>query len=277
MAGVVAAHIGLQGALFGALHARLVAGRSPPGPSRDALATLSVMKWRQSPRRTPRLVISFSGLDGAGKTGQIEALVRDLERRGRTEVLWLRFNMWPESLVTRLPVSFRSSVPPKRGNGSARIGGGRVRLGRIADVTVLLRRRVLAVIGVMAAISTGLSLRRRAARSNAELLVLDRYRIDSIVKLQYWYPVAPASMLADLVTALAPAPDLEIYLRVDADVAYRRKPEEWTADQLDRQARLYDHVAARLPSALVLDGHEDPEAVAEAVADAVRGAIGAPQ
>ena len=272
MAGVVAAHIGLQGALFGALPAPLVPGRSPPSPSRHALAALPVMKWRRSPRRTPRLVVSFSGLDGAGKTGQIEALVRELERRGRTEVLWLRFNMWPD-FVTRLPVSFRSSVPPRRRNGSAGIGGGRVRLGRVADLSVPLRRLALPVIGVMAAISTGMSLRVRAARSNAELLVLDRYRIDSIVKLQYWYPLAPASMLADLVTALAPAPDLEIYLRVDADVAYRRKPEEWTVDQLDRQARLYDGVAARLPSALVLDGHEDPEAVA----DAVRGAIGALQ
>ena len=231
------------------------------------------MKWNRSSRRTPRLVVSFSGLDGAGKTHQIDALVRDLERRGGTKVLWVPFKMWPEPVMARLPVSFRSSVPRERTSGSATTNGGRVRRGGIVDVTALLRRRVLTAIGVMAAISTGLSLRRRAAGSNAELLVLDRYRIDSIVKLQYWYPDASASMLADLVTALAPAPDLEIYLRVDADVAYRRKPEEWTAEELDRQARLYDGVAARLPSALVVDGHEGPEAVA----DAVRGAVGALQ
>lgn len=273
---VIAARVALQQALVGTMPARLPAlprdGRKADGRHAgnvDARATLSVMKWRQSPRRTPRLVISFSGLDGAGKTRQIEALVPDLERRGRTEVLWLRFNMWPEPLVTRLPVTFRSSVRTERRNGSARIGWGRVRLGRMADVTVLLRRLVRTVIGVIAAISTGLSLRRRAAGSNAELLVLDRYRIDSIVKLQYWYPDAPASVLARLVSAVAPAPDLEIYLRVDADVAYRRKREDWTVDQLDRQARLYDQAAARLPSVLVLDGHEDPEVVA----DAVRGAI----
>lgn len=237
----------------------------------DALATPSPMKWSQSPRRTPRLVVSFSGLDGAGKTRQIDALVPDLERRGRTEVLWVPFKMWPEPLVTRLPVSFRSSVRPKRRSASATIAGDRVRLGRIADVAALLRRLVRTPIGVIAAISTGLSLRRRAAGSNADLLVLDRYRIDSIVKLQYWYPDVPASVLAGVVTALAPAPDLEIYLRVDADAAYRRKREDWTAEQLDRQARLYDGVAARLPLVLVLDGHDDPEAVA----DAVRGAIGA--
>jgi thymidylate kinase len=81
----------------------------------------------------------------------------------------------------------------------------------------------------------------------------------------------PATVLAAVVTALAPAPDVEIYLRVDADVAYQRKPEQWTTEQLDRQARLYERAAARLPSALILDGHDDPENVA----DAVRRAIGA--
>jgi thymidylate kinase len=224
------------------------------------------MKWRRSFRRRPRLVVSFSGLDGAGKSGQIGALVPDLARSGHTEVLWLRFHMWPAWLVTRLPVSFRSSVPLSRGSASAEVDGG-----GLADVSLLLRRLVRMPIGVMAAVSSGLSLRFRAAGSNAELLVLDRYRIDSIVKLQYWYPDVPASVLAWVVTVLAPAPDLEIYLRVDADVAYRRKREEWSVDQLDRQARLYDRAAARLPSVLVLDGHDDPEEVAEAV----RGAIAA--
>ena len=70
--------------------------------------------------------------------------------------------------------------------------------------------------------------------SNAEFLVLDRFRIDTIVKLQYWYPDVPASVLAAVVTALAPAPDVEMYLRVDANVAYERKPEQWTTEQLDR-------------------------------------------
>jgi hypothetical protein len=79
----------------------------------NALATPSVMKWSQA----PRVVVSFSGLDGAGKTRQIDALVRDLDRRGRTEVLWVPFRMWPEPLVTRLPVSFRSSDPTTRRSG----------------------------------------------------------------------------------------------------------------------------------------------------------------
>jgi thymidylate kinase len=227
------------------------------------------MNWNQSSRGNPRLVISFSGLDGAGKTRQIDALVPDLERRGRTEVRWVPFKMWPEPLMTRLPVSFRRSAQPGEKVGIATIAeqGARKRL--VADATALLHRLARTPIGFVAAISAGVSLRRRAAGGSAELLVLDRYRIDTIVKLQYWYPDVPASVLARVVTALAPAPDLEIYLRVDAEAAYERKPEEWTSAQLDRQARLYDCVAARFPSVLVLDGHDDPEEVAEAVRTAV--------
>jgi thymidylate kinase len=234
-----------------------------------AHATPTVKKSSQSPRPTPSLVVSFSGLDGAGKTGQIDALVADLERHGTTEVLWVPFKMWPEPLVTRLPVSFRDSGRPKHGSDSVAGAGDRVRLRWITGVSGLMQRLLRTLIGVIAAISTGLSLRRRAAASNAELLVLDRYRIDSIVKLQYWYPDVPAAVLDRVVTALAPAPDVEIYLRVDADVAYLRKREEWTAEQLDRQARLYDRVAARLPAVLVVDGHDDPEVVADAVRSAI--------
>ena len=179
------------------------------------------------------------------------------------------FKMWPEPLMTRLPVSFRRSARPEQESGTATIPDERARHGLVADGSALLHRLARTPIGLAAAISAGVSLRRRAAGSNAELLVLDRYRIDSIVKLQYWYPDVPASLLARVVTVLAPAPDLEIYLRVDADAAYQRKREEWTAEQLDRQARLYDRVAAHLPSVLVLDGHDDPDEVA----DAVRGAI----
>jgi thymidylate kinase len=224
-------------------------------------------------RRAPRFVVSFSGLDGAGKTRQIDALVAELEQRGRTEVLWVPFRIWPEPLLSRLPASFRSSLGPKRRSASATTAAGRVRPRGMAAVVAPLRRLVWALVGFVAAISAGVSLRRRVAGSNAELLVLDRYRIDSIVKLQYWYPDIPASLLAAVVTAFAPAPDLEIYLRVDADVAYRRKPEQWTREQLAGQAQLYDRVAERLPSVLVLDGHDDPEALA----GAVRDAVGAPR
>jgi hypothetical protein len=137
------------------------------------LATPFVMKWNQSSRRTPRLVVSFSGLDGAGKTRQIDTLVPNLERRGRTEVRWVPFKMWPEPLMTRLPVSFRRSARPEQESGTATIADENARHGLAADGSALLQRLARTPIGLAAAISAGVSLRRRAAGSSAELVVLD--------------------------------------------------------------------------------------------------------
>ena len=62
--------------------------------------------------------MSFSGLDGAGKTRQIEALVAALERGRTVEVLWVPFKIWPEPLLNRLPAGLRSRLGPKRGTGT---------------------------------------------------------------------------------------------------------------------------------------------------------------
>ena len=74
-------------------------------------------------------------------------------------------------------------------------------------------------------------------------MILDRYRMDSIVKLQYWYHDAPPRLISWLVHSLAPAPDVEVFLHVEPEVAYARKPEQWSVPQLARQARLYDALA----------------------------------
>lgn len=121
----------------------------------------------------------------------------------------------------------------------------------------------------MASVSGGLSLRRRAARTSADVLVLDRYRLDAAVKLQFWYPDVSARWLARVVDSLAPAPDLQILLRVAPEVAYARKPEQWSVRQLTRQARLYDGLA-RAGDVVVLDAEDDPERIAAAVQAQVR-------
>ena len=129
-------------------------------------------------------------------------------------------------------------------------------------------------IGTLASVSGGLSLRRRAARTSADVLVLDRYRLDAAVKLQFWYPDVSAHWLGKVVDALAPAPDVEFLLRVAPEVAYARKPEQWSVDQLARQAELYDRLAQGRDVA-VLDAEDDPEHIAELVRSRVRRVLDA--
>jgi thymidylate kinase len=139
-----------------------------------------------------------------------------------------------------------------------------------------LRRRLRAAtwssIGTAAAVSAGLALRRRLSASSAEVLVLDRYRLDSTVKLGFWYAEVSTAWLSRVVAWLAPAPDVEILLRVDPAVAYARKAEQWSLAELSRQARLYDDVAALL-SVVVVDGNDDPDAVARLIQSRVKAAL----
>jgi thymidylate kinase len=227
--------------------------------------------------------ISFSGLDGAGKTRQIEALKAALADGRSVEVLWVPFRIWPEPLLNRLPAEFRSRLGPKRRlDGDTGGGGGgtaeRPCVSRDTHKGVWhgprrsIRAAIWASIGTAAAVSAGLALRRRLSASSADVLVLDRYRLDSIVKLGFWYAEVPSAWLSRVVAWLAPAPDVEILLRVDPAVAYARKAEQWSLNELSRQARLYDDAAALL-SVVVVDGNEDPEVVARLIESRVTTAL----
>ena len=225
-------------------------------------------------RRAAPVSVSFSGLDGAGKTRQITELRDHLAATGRSvDVVWVPFKIWPEGLLNRLPAGWRSRLGPGRRAGSAEASGpGTASAPARNGLAGSARGWAWTVVGSGASLSAGLSLRRRRRGSAADVLVLDRYRLDSIVKLQFWYAEVPAGLLARLVRGVAPAPDVEILLRVDADVAYARKPEQWTPRQLARQACFYDALA-EAGGVVVLDGTADPELLAREVAHRVDAAF----
>jgi hypothetical protein len=190
--------------------------------------------------------------------------------------------------LNRLPADFRSRLGPKRRpDGDAAAGfdatGGRSgasRDTRAAELWHGLRRALRAAtwssIGTAAAVSAGCALRRRQSSSSADVLVLDRYRLDSMVKLGFWYAEVSTGWLSRVVAWLAPAPDVEILLRVDPAVAYARKAEQWSLDELSRQARLYDDAAALL-SVVVVDANEEPEVIARLIESHVRAALPGPR
>jgi thymidylate kinase len=231
--------------------------------------------------------VSFSGLDGSGKSSQIRALTGALPARCSVEVLWMPTRVWPEPLLNQLPPGFRSRLGPKRttpvaetpaspADGvPARLERARRGAGGRPAVVDAVRAAAWTGIATVAAVSVGLSLRRRASSSSAELVVLDRYRLDSLVKLQCWYPDVSAEWLARIVDTLAPPPDLEFLLRVDPTVAYARKPEQWSVTQLSGQARIYDRLAAAHGHVVTLDAQEEPGDLAREVLTQVGAVIDA--
>jgi len=226
-------------------------------------------------RRGRPVRVSFSGLDGAGKTLQIDALVAAVAGDHTVEVIWLPTKVWPESLLNRLPAGFRSRLGPKRTAvlRAPEAGSGRPRVTRgLGDV---VRSFLWLMIATFAAVSVGVSLRRRASRTGADVLVLDRYRLDSLVKLHFWYAEASAAWLSTVVRALAPAPDVEILLRVNPEVAFARKPEQWSVAQLSKQAGLYDRFAAGPLQVVTLNAEADVEDIAREVRTRVRAVLDA--
>jgi thymidylate kinase len=231
-----------------------------------------------------QISVSFSGLDGAGKTHQIDALLRAVAPGRSAESIWMPFRIWPATLLNRLPARYRSRLGPNRKTVEAAMSAksdpapaqaprNRAPEPLVGKGAAVLKQFIWTGVGTFAAISAGLSLRRRSTRSTADLVVFDRYRLDTVVKLQYWYADLPAGWLAWIVHVLAPAPSVEVVLRVDPQVAYQRKQEQWTVDQLTRQAGLYDRAVQNWRGVVVVDANDDPDKVVEVVESHVRAAL----
>ena len=234
-------------------------------------------------RRGGPVRVSLSGLDGSGKSRQTSALAADLRSKHSVELVWVPFDIWPGSMLKLVPMGVRVHLGP-RGRTAATehltaeqvAARGVLRQGRPDAAEGALERVARAfwwAIATFAAVSAGVSLRRRLERVTADVVILDRYRIDTIVKLQSWYPAVSPTYLARIVLRLTPAPDVECLLRVSGAEAYGRKPEQYNVTQLTRQARLYDELVATLPGVVVVDVQDAPEAVAATVLARVRRAL----
>jgi thymidylate kinase len=219
-------------------------------------------------RTSRKTLISFSGLDGAGKSYQIQQLGEFLERQGEdVDVVWAPFKLWPQSLLNWFPARFRSSLGPERKRPSADQ--------HPAQASRATRQMLVTgwtVIAAVAAFLSAVALRRTVAQSTGSVLILDRYRLDTTVKLQYWYPDVSKELLASIVRRMTPPPTVEVFLEVSPDVAYARKPEQWSISQLGRQARLYEVLAANAP-AVILNGDTDRDELARHIRELIPMAL----
>ena len=163
-----------------------------------------------------RLLISFSGMDGAGKSTQIENLRAWLEARGRS-VRVLAF--WDDVVVlARYREGFVHKVfKSERGVGAP---GKPVRR---RDKNVRAWYLTLLRLGLY--LLDALSLRRVIAREarRSIVLIMDRYIYDELSNLE---PASPLTRpFVRLVGALVPKPDLPYVLDADPISAADRKPE----------------------------------------------------
>lgn len=163
------------------------------------------------------VTVSFSGMDGAGKSTQIEALCS----RAREAGLLVRVvPFWDE--VARF-----TSVREKSGHalfgGDKGVGSPERPIER-RDKNV--RKWYMSLVRLFIYTADALSLRsvvRKAKRSGADFIVFDRYAYDELANLNLRNPLW--RLYARLVMKLVPRPGVSYVLDADPVAARARKPE----------------------------------------------------
>lgn len=168
-----------------------------------------------SPRRIP-LIVSFSGIDGAGKSTQIELLHSALLQSGLSV---LRLAFWDN--VVFLP-QFRAGVSHKVLRGELGVGApGRP----VQRKDKNARRWYLTLARSPFYFLDVLSLRRivaKARKSSADVVIFDRYIYDQLANVS---GNLAGRLYTRVLLALAPRPDISYLLDADPAAALARKPE----------------------------------------------------
>jgi thymidylate kinase len=170
-------------------------------------------KWKAG--RTK--LVSFSGIDGAGKSTQIEALLKQLEQNGRTVVL---FRFWDDiAMLTRL----REATGHTLFKGDEGIGTPDAPIERRdKNVTSWAMTGVRLFIYFLDAISARRAV-KKAMCSEADLAIFDRYTYDELANLELSNPAI--RIYVHLIMTLVPRPDISYLLDADPEKARARKPE----------------------------------------------------
>ena len=228
--------------------------------------------WRVLRPRPPGIVVSFSGVDGSGKSSQATALARTVHALGgRPTVLWTRltFDRWIDVVAAPVKAALRarSSIRRSRPTTGAAAAGD-------ADAARELRERnslVALAWSTVVVFANALSRRRgvRRARRAGKVVICDRYTLDALAQLRHQYGAARSFRLQSAIAErLPPRPDLAFFLDVDPTTAWERKSDEFTAEALVRHAETYRAEAARL-GVIRLDGSLPQEELCRRVAELV--------
>lgn len=205
------------------------------------------------------MLITFSGLDGAGKTTLIAWLQRRLEHDARRPVTVLHQNdhvglyAWARAVRDRLRGS-RYDGPPRI---ERRVDGvGRVRDALLWSTTL---RRIIYPIDLL----IFLVYRIYVEKARGRILIMDRYFYDTLVDVADGRSWRWLRLLA----RVTPRPDLSVLLVIPPEAAFARKG-EYNVAYLARRDVAYRTIGRWFPDLLELPALE-PEAARHRLACAM--------
>ncbi|HJT52247.1 MAG TPA: thymidylate kinase [Candidatus Angelobacter sp.] len=208
------------------------------------------------------MLISFSGVDGSGKSTQIDNLRSALQAAGLNTSL-LAF--WDNVVVG---VKYREGFVHKVYKSERGIGAPGKPVNRrdknMRGWHLTLARHFLYLLDA-------LNLRRVVARerrkSGVDVVILDRYIFDELSNLNLANPLS--RRFVKFVQALVPRPDISYLLDADPTAAYARKP-EYPVEFMKKCRRAYFELAALLGTMTVIPALSLPEAKAAVLKAAER-------
>jgi thymidylate kinase len=178
-------------------------------------------------------IISLSGIDGAGKSTQIEALVDYLRARGLAPKI---YTFWDDVAVLS---RFREHVSLSVFKGDSGIGSPEKPIARrdknVTSRYVIALRLVLYLLD-----ACGLAIMVSKTRAEADVVIFDRYIYDELANLplkRRW-----ARFYVRFLLKLVPKADLALLLDADPDVACQRKP-EYPPEFVERNREAYLRLA----------------------------------
>jgi thymidylate kinase len=163
------------------------------------------------------LLVSFSGIDGAGKSTQIANLRSSLEQAGlRVKVI----TFW-EDIATLKRI--REGAGQKLFKGDKGVGTPDAPIHR-RDKNVRSPLMTLIRLGIYLLDAISLStIANKALRSEADVVIFDRYLYDELANLDLQNAIARAYIRA--IIELVPRPQIRFLLDADPAQARARKPE----------------------------------------------------
>ena len=208
------------------------------------------------------VLVSFSGIDGAGKSTQINHLV-DFIRQSGAEPAVISF--WDHVVALRKLREFTSHSVFKGEKGV----GSPDRPVRRRDKNVRSRLMTLARCAFYLLDALNINLVLSRFRSKYDVLIFDRYLYDELANL----PLTSAflRMYVRLLLRLAPRPDVPYLLDADPQKAIERKP-EYPLDFVVLNRLAYLSLATEMGSMVVI-GAGPEEAVHAQVLQAIIGML----
>jgi thymidylate kinase len=197
------------------------------------------------------LLISFSGVDGSGKSTQIESLRSALHSAGLTTTL-LAF--WDNVVVG---VKYREGFVHKVYKSERGIGAPGKPVNRrdknMRGWHLTLARHFLYLLD---AINLGRVI-ARAKKSGTDVVILDRYIYDELSNLNLANPLSRA--FVKFVHSFVPRPHIAYLLDADPVKAHERKP-EYPVKFMKKCRRAYFDLAALLRSMTIIPAMDLPAA-----------------